>query len=86
MLSRSRRQIEPYLQRAKDDPGSDHLEGRAQAGSHYHLALPAPTAPGLFTVHASPKKIGSDVGEDPPGDPAVAGESVGFCVCATGKS
>ena len=40
-LSRSRRQIEHYFQRAKDDLGFDHFEGRSWTGFHHHLALSA---------------------------------------------
>ena len=40
-LSRSRWHIEQYFQRAKDDLGFDHFEGRSWLGFHHHLVLTA---------------------------------------------
>ena len=38
-LSRSRWNIEQYFQRAKDDLGLDHYEGRSWRGFHHHLIM-----------------------------------------------
>jgi len=38
-LSRSRWNIEQYFQRAKDDLGLDHYEGRSWRGFHHHLVM-----------------------------------------------
>jgi SRSO17 transposase len=38
-LSRSRWNIEQYFQRAKDDLGLDHFEGRSWRGFHHHLLM-----------------------------------------------
>jgi len=40
-LSRSRWPVEQYLQRAQDDLGLDHFEGRTWRGFHHHLVLSA---------------------------------------------
>jgi len=40
-LSRARWHIEQYFQRAKDDLGLDHFEGRTWRGFHHHLVLSA---------------------------------------------
>ena len=74
-LSRSRWHIEQYFQRAKDDLGFDHFEGRSWTGFHHHLVLSALAYLFILTVHARAKKnFWCDVGANPPGDPAVAGE------------
>lgn len=74
-LSRSRWHIEQYFQRAKDDLGLDHYEGRSWTGFHHHLVLSALAYLFILTVHARAKKnFWCDVGTDPAGDPAVAGE------------
>src|SRR6266403_1905237 len=38
-LSRSRRHVEQYFQRSKDDLGLDHYEGRSWRGLHHHLVM-----------------------------------------------
>jgi SRSO17 transposase len=74
-LSRSRWHIEQYFQRAKDDLGFDHFEGRSWTGFHHHLVLCALAYLFILTIHARAKKnFWCDVGTDSPGDPAVAGE------------
>ena len=74
-LSRSRWHIEQYFQRAKDDLGFDHFEGRSWNGFHHHLVLSALAYLFILTVHLRAKKnFWCDVGADPTGDPAVAGE------------
>ena len=74
-LSRSRWHIEQYFQRAKDDLGFDHFEGRSWTGFHHHLVLTALAYLFILTVHARAKKnFWCDVGTDAAGDPAVAGE------------
>jgi SRSO17 transposase len=74
-LSRSRWHIEQYFQRAKDDLGLDHFEGRSWTGFHHHLVLSALAYLFILTIHARAKKnFWCDVGTDSPGDPSVAGE------------
>lgn len=74
-LSRSRWHIEQYFQRAKDDLGLDHFEGRSWTGFHHHLVLSALAYLFILTVHARAKKnFWCDVGTDAARDPAVAGE------------
>jgi len=74
-FSRSRWHIEQYFQRAKDDLGLDHFEGRSWTGFHHHLVLSALAYLFILTVHARAKKnFWCDVGTDAAGDPAVAGE------------
>ena len=74
-LSRSRWHIEQYFQRAKDDLGFDHFEGRSWTGFHHHLVLSALAYLFILTVHARAKKnFWCDLGANPAGDPAVAGE------------
>jgi hypothetical protein len=74
-LSGSRWQIEQYLQRAKDDVGFDHFEGRSWTGFlHPHPVLSALAYLFILTGHARAKKFRCAVGADPPADPAVAGE------------
>jgi len=74
-LSRSRWQVEQSFQRAKDDLGLDHFEGRSWLGFHHHLALSALAYLFILTEHLRAKKnFWCDVGADPQVDPAVAGE------------
>ena len=74
-LSRSRWHIEQYFQRAKDDLGLDHFEGRSWIGFHHHLVLSALAYLFILTVHARAKKnFWCHVGADTAGDSAVAGE------------
>ena len=74
-LSRSRWHIEQYFQRAKDDLGFDHFEGRSWNGFHHHLVLSALAYLFILTIHARAKKnFWCDVGTDAARDPAVAGE------------
>jgi SRSO17 transposase len=74
-LSRSRWHIEQYFQRAKNDLGFDHFEGRSWTGFNHHLVLSALAYLFILTIHARAKKnFWCDVGANPPGDPAVAGE------------
>jgi SRSO17 transposase len=74
-LSRSRWHVEQYFQRAKDDLGLDHFEGRSWTGFHHHLVLSALAYLFILTVHARAKKnFWCDVGTDVAGDPSVAGE------------
>lgn len=74
-LSRSRWHIEQYFQRAKDDLGLDHFEGRSWTGFHHHLVLSALAYLFILTVHARAKKnFWCHVGADSAGDSAVAGE------------
>jgi len=74
-LSRSRWPVEQYFQRAKDDLGLDHFEGRSWLGFHHHLALSALAYLFILTEHLRAKKnFWGDVGADPQADPAVAGE------------
>lgn len=74
-LSRSRWHIEQYFQRAKDDLGLDHFEGRSWTGFHHHLVLSALAYLFILTVHARAKKnFWCHVGADTAGDSAMAGE------------
>lgn len=74
-LSRSRWHIEQYFQRAKDDLGLDHFEGRSWTGFHHHLVLSALAYLFILSMHLRAKKnFWCDVGTHPPSDPAVAGE------------
>ena len=74
-LSRSRWHIEQYLQRAKDDLGLDHFEGRSWRGFHHHLVLSAIAYLFILTMYLRRKKnFWCDVGTDSPGDPALAHE------------
>lgn len=56
-LSRSRWHSEQYFQRAKDDLGLDHFEGRSWTGFHHHLVLSAHAYLFILTVHARAKKL-----------------------------
>ena len=74
-LSRSRWHIEQYFQRARDDLGLDHFEGRSWTGFHHHLVLSALAYLFILTVHARAKKnFWCHMGADTAGDAAVAGE------------
>jgi SRSO17 transposase len=74
-LSRSRWHIEQYFQRAKDDLGLDHFEGRSWRGFHHHLALSAVAYLFILVVYLRAKKnFWCDVGNGVESDPAVAGE------------
>ena len=75
-LSRSRWHIEQYFQRAKDDLGLDHFEGRSWRGFHHHLVLSAVAYLFILVQYNRTKKnFWCDVGADPASDPALAGES-----------
>ena len=56
-LSRSRWRIEQCFQRAKNDLGLDHFEGRSWTGFHHHLVLSALAYLFILTVHARAKKL-----------------------------
>ena len=74
-LSRSRWHIEQYFQRAKDNLGLDHFEGRSWRGFHHHLVLSALAYLFILTRFVSTKKnFWCDVGADSAGDPALVGE------------
>ena len=74
-LSRSRWHIEQYFQRAKDDLGLDHFEGRSWRGFHHHLALSAVAYLFILVQYLRTKKnFWCDVGTDLASDPALAGE------------
>lgn len=74
-LSRGRWPIEQYFQRAKDDLGLDHYEGRSWIGFHHHLVLSAIAYLFVMLIHLRSKKnFWPDVGESSQGDPAVVGE------------
>jgi SRSO17 transposase len=74
-LSRSRWHIEQYFQRAKDDLGLDHFEGRSWRGFHHHLALSAVAYLFMLVVYLRAKKnFWCDVGSGVESDPSVAGE------------
>ena len=75
-LSRSRWHIEQYFQRAKDDLGLDHFEGRSWNGFHHHLVLSALAYLFILTIHQRAKKNAwCDLGADTQSDPAVDRES-----------
>jgi SRSO17 transposase len=74
-LSRSRFHIEQYFQRAKDDLGLDHFEGRSWRGFHHHLVLSALAYLFVLVVYLRAKKnFWCDVGTDAQSDPTVAAE------------
>jgi SRSO17 transposase len=74
-LSRSRWHVEQYFQRAKDDLGLDHFEGRSWRGFHHHLVLSALAYLFILTQYLRAKKnFWCDVGTDPTCDPALVGE------------
>ena len=70
-LSRSRWNIEQYFQRAKDDLGLDHFEGRSWRGFHHHLAMAVLAYLFVVVIYLRAKKnfwcdVGSDVESDAP--------------------
>jgi SRSO17 transposase len=74
-LSRSRWHVEQYFQRAKDDLGLDHFEGRSWRGFHHHLVLSAVAYQFILVQYLRTKKnFWCDLGADPASDPALAGE------------
>jgi len=74
-LSRSRWHVEQYFQRAKDDLGLDHFEGRSWRGFHHHLALSAVAYLFILIQYVRTKKnFWCDVGTDSTSDSALAGE------------
>jgi SRSO17 transposase len=74
-LSRSRWNIEQYFQRAKDDLGLDHYEGRSWRGFHHHLVLAVLAYLFVAVVFLDAKKnFWCDVGAGVEGDASVAGE------------
>ena len=75
-LSRARWPVEQYFQRAQDDWGLDHFEGRTWRGFHHHLVLSALAYLFMLTRYLSTQKnFWSDVGTDSPPAPALARES-----------
>jgi SRSO17 transposase len=74
-LSRSRWNIEQYFQRAKDDLGLDHYEGRSWRGFHHHLVMAVLAYLFVVVVFLDAKKnFWCDVGTGVEGDASVAGE------------
>ena len=74
-FSRSRWNIEQYFQRAKDDLGLDHFEGRSWRGFHHHLMMAVLTYLFVALVFLRAKKnFWCDVGTDAAGDASVAAE------------
>jgi len=74
-LSRSRWHVEQYFQRAKDDLGLDHFEGRSWRGFHHHLVLSAVAYQFILVQYLRTKKnFWCDLGADPASDPALVGE------------
>jgi len=74
-LSRSRWNIEQYFQRAKDDLGLDHYEGRSWRGFHHHLVMAVLAYLFVVVVFLEAKKnFWCDVGAGVEGDAPVAGE------------
>ena len=74
-LSRTRWHIEQYFQRAKDDLGLDHYEGRSWRGFHHHLVLSAVAYLFILVQYLRTKKnFWCDVGGDLAADPALSGE------------
>jgi SRSO17 transposase len=74
-LSRSRWNIEQYFQRAKDDLGLDHFEGRGWRGFHHHLIMAVLAYLFVAVVFASAKKyFWCDVGTSVEPDASVAAE------------
>jgi len=74
-LSRSRWNIEQYFQRAKDDLGLDHFEGRSWRGFHHHLLMAVLAYLFVAVVFLRAKKnFWCDVGTDAEPDVAVAAE------------
>jgi SRSO17 transposase len=74
-LSRSRWNVEQYFQRAKDDLGLDHYEGRSWRGFHHHLLMAVLAYLFVVVVYVRAKKnFWCDLGTDAERDAAVAGE------------
>jgi SRSO17 transposase len=74
-LSRSRWNIEQYFQRAKDDLGLDHFEGRSLRGFHHHLVMAVLAYLFVVVVYLDAKKnFWCDVGTGAEEDASVAGE------------
>lgn len=74
-LSRSRWHIEQYFQRAKDDLGLDHFEGRSWRGFHHHLVLSAVAYLFILVQYNRTKKnFWCDVGADFASDSALVSE------------
>ncbi len=75
-LSRSRWNIEQYFQRAKDDLGLDHYEGRSWRGFHHHLIMAVLAYLFVVVVYLRAKKnFWCDLGTDAASDAAVAAET-----------
>lgn len=75
-LSRSRWNVEQYFQRAKDDLGLDHFEGRSWRGFHHHLMMAVLAYLFVVVIYLRAKKnFWCDVGTDAGGDAAVAAEA-----------
>jgi SRSO17 transposase len=74
-LSRSRWNIEQYFQRAKDDLGLDHFEGRSWRGFHHHLLMAVLAYLFVVVVYLRAKKnFWCDVGTGADTDEAVVAE------------
>ena len=72
-LSRARWNIEQYFQRAKDDLGLDHFEGRSWRGFHHHLVKAVLAYLFVEVVFEDAKKnFWCDVGESVDEDASVA--------------
>jgi hypothetical protein len=85
-LSRSRWNIEQYFQRAKDDLGLDHYEGRSWRGFHHHLVMAVLAYLFVVVVFLDAKKnfwcdVGAGVDEMRPWLLRL----VGFCHCCGRK-
>ena len=57
LLSRLRWNIEQYFQRAKDDLGLDHYEGRSWRGFHHHLVMAVLADLFVVVVYLRAKKL-----------------------------
>lgn len=74
-LSRSRWNIEQYFQRAKDDLGLDHFEGRSWRGFHHHLLMAVLAYLFVVVVYLRAKKnFWCDMGTGADTDEAVVAE------------
>jgi len=81
-LSRSRWNIEQYFQRAKDDLGLDHYEGRSWRGFHHHLVMAVlATSSSSWSTSAAKKNFWCDVGTDAEQMRPWLLRWVGFCSC-----